>query len=594
MKTPGDEILEFGPWSALFQHSNGMLRNIAWKGFPVLAGIVAPVRDINWGTVKAQLSRVKRTIAQDSLEIGFQAHCSKGSIDFHWNGLITFHTSGKLLYQFAGRANSSFQSRRIGFCVLHSYKCAGSACKVTHTDGEVENSSFPKHISPYQVFTNIRAIEYDPLPGIRAETLMEGDVFEMEDQRNWSDASFKTYCTPLSLPGPRTIKRDSEINQKVVVSIIDSGLDRTSKTETESSRLVISDPGQPEYLPILGISLGNGRTKTAGQPILRSGLKELNPSFISLLVDAVNRGNEIANDLKSLLINPSGPVELILKLSSTNFGNDARALANDLKEAVLQQVVRIVLLVSSQNVPSPEQFREARAILGIHFPEAKWAGGAEHNFTELNRSRPEAGDWDGVSFSFNPQVHAFDDKSILETIPIVDLLARECRQLYPAKQLHLTPVTICPRIPEFEGGDKRLSQSLGAIWTLGVIASASGEANTLTIHDLTGNNGIMSGENPETPVFRLLKEVFAVSGQPRVSLSIPGNPDLVCLGIKKGEEILAWIANGTEATAVIELEEVTPTGNPRVVFGGQPILESGKITLPAMGCCHICFLEKTQ
>ena len=27
----------------------------------------------------------------------------------------------------------------------------------------------------------------------------EGDLFEMEDQRNWTDGSFKTYSTPLAL-----------------------------------------------------------------------------------------------------------------------------------------------------------------------------------------------------------------------------------------------------------------------------------------------------------------------------------------------------------------------------------------------------------
>ena len=31
---------------------------------------------------------------------------------------------------------------------------------------------------------------------------MEGDTFEMEDQRNWSDASYKTYVRPLALPWP--------------------------------------------------------------------------------------------------------------------------------------------------------------------------------------------------------------------------------------------------------------------------------------------------------------------------------------------------------------------------------------------------------
>ena len=36
---------------------------------------------------------------------------------------------------------------------------------------------------------------------------MEGDAFEMEDQRNWADASFKTYVRPLSKPRPYVIAK---------------------------------------------------------------------------------------------------------------------------------------------------------------------------------------------------------------------------------------------------------------------------------------------------------------------------------------------------------------------------------------------------
>ena len=34
---------------------------------------------------------------------------------------------------------------------------------------------------------------------------MKGDAFEMEDQRNWADASFKTYVRPLPKPRPYVI-----------------------------------------------------------------------------------------------------------------------------------------------------------------------------------------------------------------------------------------------------------------------------------------------------------------------------------------------------------------------------------------------------
>src|SRR6187551_42108 len=44
----------------------------------------------------------------------------------------------------------------------------------------------------------------------------EGDIFETEDQRNWSDASYKTFCTPLSKPFPVQLRRGEKVHQKVI------------------------------------------------------------------------------------------------------------------------------------------------------------------------------------------------------------------------------------------------------------------------------------------------------------------------------------------------------------------------------------------
>src|SRR3712207_7382130 len=44
---------------------------------------------------------------------------------------------------------------------------------------------------PYTTF--FRSLTHEAAPGLRVTCRMEGDTFEMEDQRNWTDASFKTY-----------------------------------------------------------------------------------------------------------------------------------------------------------------------------------------------------------------------------------------------------------------------------------------------------------------------------------------------------------------------------------------------------------------
>ncbi len=66
--------------------------------------------------------------------------------------------------------------------------------------------SSPQLVNPIQPFLHIRALTHEVLPGLKATVRMEGDTWEMEDHRNWTDASFKTYVRPLALPWPYTLK----------------------------------------------------------------------------------------------------------------------------------------------------------------------------------------------------------------------------------------------------------------------------------------------------------------------------------------------------------------------------------------------------
>ena len=57
------------------------------------------------------------------------------------------------------------------------------------------------------------------VPGVVAHLAFEGDVFETEDQRNWTDDSFKTYSTPLELGFPKLIEKGQRVRQKVTLSV---------------------------------------------------------------------------------------------------------------------------------------------------------------------------------------------------------------------------------------------------------------------------------------------------------------------------------------------------------------------------------------
>ena len=118
--------------------------------------------------------------------------------------------------------------------------------------------------------------------------------------------------------------------------------------------------------------------------------------------------------------------------------------------------------------------------------------GSDAYFTELNRERPPADALDFVSYSLNPQVHAFDDASLTETLEAQALTVKSARRFAAGKSVHVGPVTLQPRFnpnatgpePEPPPGelpaqvDPRQLSLLGAGWTLGSVKylSAGGAA----------------------------------------------------------------------------------------------------------------------
>jgi phosphomannomutase len=70
--------------------------------------------------------------------------------------------------------------------------------------------------------------------------------------------------------------------------------------------------------------------------------------------------------------------------------------------------------------------RLAREQLSGYNPAALFGGGANANFTELNRARPSLDPLDLLCYSINPQVHAFDNASLAETLA-AQVVSRGCQ-----------------------------------------------------------------------------------------------------------------------------------------------------------------------
>ncbi len=91
------------------------------------------------------------------------------------------------------------------------------SCTVTSALSKIGH--FPDLISPHQPFKQIQQVQHRINNKFEAIVHFAGDEFEMEDQRNWTDASFKTYCTPLDLPFPVNVPAGTEIAQSITLTV---------------------------------------------------------------------------------------------------------------------------------------------------------------------------------------------------------------------------------------------------------------------------------------------------------------------------------------------------------------------------------------
>lgn len=116
---------------------------------------------------------------------------------------------------------TSFKRNRIGICVHHPIReYSGKEVLITRPDATTYTARFPELISPHQPFKSIRKIGCALGEKIKADLIFEGDIFETEDQRNWSDSSYKTYSTPLDLPLPVEINKGEILKQKMQLTVM--------------------------------------------------------------------------------------------------------------------------------------------------------------------------------------------------------------------------------------------------------------------------------------------------------------------------------------------------------------------------------------
>lgn len=547
-----------GPWSASLRGSE--LDDIAFDGEPVLRSIRFVVRDQDWKTLPVIVDAVDRTTSG----LALRGRVGDDGETVAWSLSVDLGAS-TLRVAVRAEVTAAFRRARIGLIVLQSPALAGTELVVGHPEGSTTTVRLPERVAPHQPAIRIGSLAWT---GDRVATTVRfsGDVFEMEDQRNWTDASFKTYSTPLSLPFPVALTVGDVVEQSVEVSCARVGaaepadaplatpLAVTVVPETELAgqredpvpEVVEGRIGAPldSVVPTISTSVSSdpdgGRAGAVVPDTITGILVEIDPTnqdWPAILDRAVRQAG-------------GGPLDLRLVLGT---GEEAEPVLRRLRDAAVP-VVRVGAFHRRTHLSEVTLLTALGEVLRtlwaeVPTPQPELVGGTRAHFTELNRNHARLERWTGpVAFSITPFMHDRGGHQLVESLGMQAVVVADAVRIADGRSLHVGPVTLGARYnavattrasagdsrdPELRAGfgaehvpgatdERQSAEALGA-WVVGSIAAlAVSGVESLSYFEATGPRGLVAADGTLTAAGRALGWIAELSGRRRVEVEVGG------------------------------------------------------------------------
>jgi len=349
-------------------------------------------------------------------------------------------------------AEGDVVTNRAGIVVLlPAATFAGGAFAARHADGGRTRGRLPREIAPHQPMVDLSGVRVAARGGPTLNLSFAGEVFEMEDQRNWLDPSFKLYSRSLSRPVPYRIRDGLCVEQRLTIDVM-RGARRTRPVRRSPRRGV---------LPAIGIATAADRVPEDARVVER--LREISPAFLLHRADRRARGLTAAARLAASLDVP---------LRVEAFGA-SRVLADAIARARPQCVAPYF------SGPAVARVLARRGVPVV--------GGTFSDFAMLNHNGvvPRA---KRVAFGLCPTVHARDDRSLIESLETLATACEQARHIARGRPLDAGPCSLLRRLvpgtgePATRGPrpgdddydlDPRQHEPIAAAWLACVIAVAA-------------------------------------------------------------------------------------------------------------------------
>jgi hypothetical protein len=535
-------------------------------------------------------------------------------------------SANELVFTATATPEHNFETNRCGFCILHPIVgLSGAPVTVEHVDGSAVETELPERIDPWQPFKDMRAITHMVRPGLSAECRMEGDAFEMEDQRNWSDASYKTYVRPLALPWPYVLPAGKPQTQTITLRFSDDK--RAAATAVRSSVQHLPLGGAGPASPRIGIVVYPKDIPAILDRI--DGLREFGPQALLLHFDPV-AGHGAAEIAAFAKLCKAYAAEITLEFAVPCRG--ALDVEMSWLAGLMQQTGLVVdnLVVSPavdrQSTPPGSKWPDCPPLEDVYaaarraFPDVRLGGGMLSYFTELNRKRVPADRLDFFTHCTNPIVHASDDLSVMQSLEALPFITRSARAIFGDKPYRIGPSTIAMRQNPYGSAtkenpdlvriamanrDPRHNALFAAAWAVGYAARmAPAGLEQLVLSGFAGPFGLFAetGEPVEQggkrPLYYVVKALAGCAGMSSVSVDAADEAGLAVVATSKADgSVAALVANLTPQPLKVDLAGMAGQGAEIAVLDGDSIatpegwratgVDQGKLELPPYAVAQI-------
>ena len=492
-EAPAARTLSAGALSAELEA--GKLRWIRYGGTEALRGIAFVVRGSGWETYAPEIANLEIEEGGGRFRVGYDARIESGDGVLAFRADIVAENERSLVFTVEFRPETEFRTNRTGFVALHAIEgVAGEACTIIHSDGTVEETEFPGLIMPLQPFFDIAAMRHQVSPGVWLTCRFEGaDPWETEDQRNWTDASYKTYYRPLALPYPYTLAAGETLRQTATLTIEGGSAAVATAAGGDDGAVEIAVGGETgQHMPEIGLGVAASERDHLdhGLDLLRA----LGPGHLvcecdprdDRSVETLAACRELAQALDAevvleIVVPCERPVADELAAAAEIAGRAGLAPA-----AIVPEQARL-LKFTLEKIPAlgiPD-FDEVYGAARAAFPGVRLGGGVFTNFTELNRNCAAPELFDFLTHATCAVVHEPDDRSVMETLQTLPDIVASAKAWAGGKPYRIAPSAIGMRFnpygPDvhhnsdngrysFSRQDPRHRALLGAAFTLGYAA----------------------------------------------------------------------------------------------------------------------------